>query len=128
MYEIIFEDGQVWQGGNYNDSKWNEMPNKLIKKIVYTIGNKRITLEGYEAYNHIVERVQFVLNANKPKITKAILMGLSDGRVFRMICNVENNIVTSDVVDYGKEYYEKAVTGWKIGERIDYPNCNIETL
>jgi len=125
MYTIYFEDGQVWQGDSIENSKWNEMPNKLIKRIIYKINKNEITLEGYEAYNHIVERVQFILNANQPKITKVLLMALSNRKVNIITFNIEKNIIESSIVDYGMEYYNKPTTGWKSGLILTNPHHNI---
>jgi hypothetical protein len=128
MYTIVFDDGQVWQGGPTDCSRWNEMPYKLIKSISYTVGQYTLKLEGYEAYNHIVERVEFVLNAGRPKITKVILMALKDGMVQKYIFNFLTGKSEFEMVGYGQEYYNKPATGWHGGERLDYPHCNIERL
>jgi len=128
MYTITFEDGQVWQGGDMNNSGWNTMPIKLIKSIAYTVGQYKLTLEGYEAYNHLIERVQFVLNANKPKITKIILMALKDGMVQKYIFNFTTGKTEFEMAGFGQEYYNKPTTGWRPGEIQDYPHCNIERL
>jgi hypothetical protein len=125
MYTIYFEDGQVWQGGSIENSNWNDMPNKLIKRIDYSILDKHFSMEGFEAYNHIVERVQFVLNANKPKISKVILMGLTNGEVYKLIFNLNTMQITEEISYYGKEYYNKATTGWKSGLKMVYPTTNI---
>ena len=122
MYEITFEDGEIWQGGGISNSYWNSMPDKLIKKIDYTILDKRFIMEGFEAYNHIVERVQFVLNANKPKISKVILMGLTNGEVTKVTFNLDTMKTTTEYTFFGKEYYDKPTTGWKTGLKADFPN------
>ena len=48
MYKIYFEDGTDFIGGEPTDSKWNEMPNKTITKIEYSLLGKQIILQNYE--------------------------------------------------------------------------------
>ena len=109
MYKVVFEDNTVFIGGEPNDSKWNEMPDKPIKKIEYYLSKIPIVLENFEAYNHIIERVKFI---NRPgqRITKIILMGKKKSLVYQLIFDLKKKKMFQEKTLYNKQY-----TGWKIG-------------
>jgi len=116
MLKIIFENGEVFKSENIYDSKWNEMPDYPIKSIEYKItGHTRsVILSGYDSYNHIVEHFT-VMNNMMAGVSKIVLMAKKDNKVNRIIFDFLKRYVKEDVVEYGKEYNEKSVTGWKNG-------------
>jgi len=112
-YEVFYEDGSKFKGGDINNSRWNEQPLKPITKIIYYLPNKKIQLQGYNAYNHIVERA-ITLNS---KILSIILMLMvkKGNDVLIVSYNLKNNKIDYDVKPFGKEYRNGTVTGWKEG-------------
>ena len=123
MYKITYKDGSTFQGGEYFDSKWNSMPKKPILRVDYTLNGKNLSMEGYESYNHIVEKINIV---NKGEfITKVILMAQNQGDVLLLIYDFKRHKLGYEVAIIGKEYYGKPVTGWKIGVKNGKPKCKI---
>jgi len=39
LYLINFKDGSMFTGGNYINTKWTEIPNKSIKRLIYNLPN-----------------------------------------------------------------------------------------
>lgn len=78
LYQIIFIDNSTFVGGNYQHTKWNEMPNKKIKRIFYTLPDgDHLSLSGYEEYYHMIEATQDLIGKNKGfvKLRYAYIMG-----------------------------------------------------
>jgi hypothetical protein len=114
MYKVYFIDGTEFQGGEPQDSKWNEIPDKPIQKLEYQLVKIPVILENFEAYNHIVEKVQFVNKAGN-KITKLILMAKKRDKVYQLIYDFEKGKAFKAQTLWGKEYLNNPVTGWKKG-------------
>lgn len=114
MYTVKFEDGSIFNGGDYKNSKWNEIPDKPIVTIAYKLHDKIIKLQGFDSYNHLVERVQFI---NRPggKITKLILMAKAQEEVFQIIFDFQKKQTYQKKTKFGQEYMDKATSGWKVG-------------
>jgi hypothetical protein len=121
MYKIIFNDDTEFIGGEYNNSKWNEIPNKPIKKISYNLLNHTIIFEEYEAYNHLVEKVQFILNNNQAAIGKIFLMAKKNNIVYTIIFDLFNKKIYQETYEFGKEYYGGSTSGWKQGILSENP-------
>lgn len=124
MYKVYFKDGEIFKGGNYKDSKWNDMPHKPIVKIKYTLVNKTLVLEGFDGYNHLVEKVQFV-NKTGRKITRILLLGRVGGMVTRIIYDFQKNKVIQDSRLMGNEYNYKPTSGWKLGVTTLKPRVTV---
>ena len=119
MYKVYFEDGTVFQGGPYSESKWNEMPDKLITKIIYNIDGitKKFLLENFEAYNHLVRRGQ----SSKGGISTVILMAKWKDEVYQIWLDLINKKVKKLKAPWGEEYFQRAHSGWKIGKVLGQP-------
>lgn len=118
MYKIIFENGTVFIGGEPHDSKWNLISDQKIISFEYELFGKIIFIEGYEAYNHLVERINIF---NSEKIAKIIIM-CKYGKVTHCITfDLENKKLFRDVKKFNEEYNNKSVSGWKVGKRTDNP-------
>lgn len=83
-YTVIFKDKSNFSGGTYIDSKWLQIPDKPIKRIIYNLpdGNNLI-LNNYNQYFHMIEACQDI---NGPKaglvrLEYAIIMGRKDNKV-----------------------------------------------
>ena len=115
MYIIIFEDGTRFIGGSLENSLWNNIPDKRIKRIQYKYKGHIFILEGYENYNHIIEK-SFV--NNKDIILKIILMGKISLQVESIVIDVKSNQAFRVLCDWGKEYRNFPTTGWKLGQEV----------
>jgi hypothetical protein len=124
LYKIIFEDNSEFFGGDLNNSKWNEMPNKSISKIIYYSQIKTIELSGYEEYNHLIVHKQNILS-NKNNTIAVILMGKSFNQVTRFIFDLNNNKLLIDKVFEGQEFKDKPTIGWKEGMKNSCSNYKI---
>jgi hypothetical protein len=123
MYSVIFEDNSEFFGGIPANSKWDEMPNKPIQSIEYSLLHKKIILTNYEAYNHLVERAQNLLSGQN-FITKVLLMAKKQNKVLIIVFDFIKNSVYLQNVEFGKEYYNKSSSGWKQGLPNKNPTCN----
>lgn len=123
MYKIFYKDGTIFQGGEYYDSKWNDMPKKPIQKLEYKLNGKTVIMENYSAYNHHFERIS---RLGKGEIhTKVILMARKKEDVLLLIYDIRKKKFDYDVAEIGKEYNNKPVTGWKEGIKNGKPKCQI---
>ncbi len=125
LYKVIFEDNTEFIGGNLKDSKWNEMPNKLIKKIIYCACNKIIELNGYFQYNHLIVHNRNILD-NKDVVSEIILLcATCSNLITRLTLKLNNKELIVETVEWGKEFKNQPTTGWKQGS-IGYPNYIIK--
>jgi len=125
MYTITHKDGQIWQGGSIERSLWNEMPIKPISKIEYTLFKHTLILENYESYNHLIEKTQSLLNDNRIKITRIILMAKKENRVYNFIFDLSDNEIKLEINEFGQEYYGKKTSGWKEGIEDSTPTYKV---
>ena len=123
MYKITFIDNKTFEGGNITNSKWNLMPLKPIKSLEYHLMGQKILLQGYEAYNHLIERT--VMLGRGERINKLILMAKKEENILKLIFNFTKNKFKYDVAEFGKEYRGQSTTGWKEGIIGDKPRCQI---
>lgn len=125
MYKIIYQDKTTppYIGGEPYDSKWNLMPLSPIQRIEYHLGGKLLMMEGYEAYNHIIERVAILTRGQR--ISKIVLMAKKEDDVLKIVFNTTTNELKYDVAEFGKEYNGQPLTGWKQGIINGKPNTTI---
>jgi hypothetical protein len=119
MYEIKFVDGTVFKylSDNLLETKWNEIPNKPIYSLKYKLFGREIEAKEYEAYNHCVEQNYNVLQGTA-SLGKVILMFKLGSSVERIIFDLIKKELYKDIVPFGQEYKNKAVTGWKLGVKV----------
>jgi len=57
LFILVLEDESIFSGGDFQNTKWNEIPdNKKIKRLFYSLPNKDyLCLEGYDKYYHLIE-------------------------------------------------------------------------
>jgi len=113
MYKIYFEDNSIFESSS-DKSEWNKMPSKSIVKIEYKFENNTVLLEGFEAYNHVVEKIQFI-NKQGQYITKIILMGKHNTQVYQIIFDFQHKRAYQKITKENEEYNENKITGWKKG-------------
>lgn len=120
MYKLTFIDGELFIGGNPENSLWNNIPNKSIKSLECWNDQFSFKLENYEAYNHIVEHT-FNINTSTVKITRLIIMGKNKNIVFKIILNLIRPHFLMQNSNYGEEYNNKPTSGWKVGIKNGCP-------
>jgi hypothetical protein len=56
LFQIIFEDNSKFNGGDYQKTKWTEIPDKKIRTLFYLLpSGDYLGLGGYERYYHFIE-------------------------------------------------------------------------
>jgi len=86
LYTIIFEDNSVYQGGDLENTKWVEIPNKKIRTIFYSLPlGDCLGLSEYDKYYHYIEVTTDIMGENKGKINLefAYLIG-KKGTTYKM--------------------------------------------
>jgi hypothetical protein len=114
MYKLTFEDGTNFIDKEHITEKWKEIPDKSIRKIEYTLFGKTILLEGYDLYNHLVEKPTGIAQSVLP-IVKIILLASKNGKVKRFTFDIIKCHLKVDEVQFGKEHKERPSSGWKRG-------------
>jgi hypothetical protein len=114
MYSLEFVDGSIFVGGNPDNSKWGNIPNKLIKELQYDYLGKEITLTNFEAYNHLV-KYTYMLATQEQVMTGVIIMVKEFDIVTRFCYDLIKNELIVDKIEYGKEYNNKPASGWRAG-------------
>jgi len=123
MYKITYINNSCFISKNPTDSRWNEI-NNIIKKLEYDLGGKKIILDGYEAYNHLVVR-HYALLSKKQFISKIILLAKNKDKVIKFVFDLIKKRFTIEEELFGKEFDGQATTGWKNGE-YNHPQYLIE--
>ena len=123
MYTVTFSDGTTFQGDTPSDSKWDEIPKKPIKSIVYSLTPFiKYSFSDFDAYNHCVERVRGV-NKTFEKITKVVIMGRTKNRIYQIMMDDSGGVFQLVVAD-GKEYSPRSrivdgkFAGWDNGKPL----------
>lgn len=125
LYRVRFKDGTVFNGGKqYKDTKWNEIPDKEILAITFSLPNGDfLTLKDYEEYNHFYEATQDVYGSNKFTLRYRYLLGRTENKVtsyrITLFHTKDDKYRIGDITrreyEYGKEYSGKPTKGWKKG-------------
>jgi len=113
MYTVTFSDGTIWKGGEPLKSNWNDMPKKPIAKLDYQVGSQTICFQGYQAYNHIVEK-SIILSRGIQSI-KLMLMVKKGEDVLILMYDFKVKKIEYDTKIFGHEYNGKVTKGWKEG-------------
>lgn len=119
MYTIIFQDGTCFEGGDLQNSLWNQIPDKPIKELYYKIGNNILKLKGYERYNHLIERAS-ALFVKKSQISGIYILGERKDCVEKFYINLRTNKLEHSFTKFGQECKGRMTPGWKQG----LPNLN----
>ena len=127
MYKIIFEDNSIFKGGEPNNSKWDDIPNKAIKRIEYTYKNKKVVMGGFIKYCHIVKKGSALIG-NFNGIMKIILMGRNAKESQLFIWDLIKGEFSTATTEIDKEYNGGKVTGWKKGISALKPTYKITKL
>jgi hypothetical protein len=103
----VFEDDTKFVGGTYMDTKWNEIPLKKIKQILYHLpGGDWLTLGGYDKYYHMIEATTDLIGKNRGKVRLryAYIMGQVDDNVIRYKISLESQ---NNKIDVEKELFKE---------------------
>jgi len=95
LYTVIFNDKSSFIGGTFSETKWLDIPNKSIKRIIYSLPNgDNLVLNGYLKYFHMCEAVTDLSGKNKgkTKLEFDYIMGKKDGIVtcYKININTKN--------------------------------------
>ena len=56
LFQVIFEDSSIFNGGDYQKTKWTEIPNKKIRTLFYLLPTgDYLGLGGCEKFYHFIE-------------------------------------------------------------------------
>lgn len=116
MYTITFTDNSIFVGGkDLQDSQWNDMSNKEILSIDYELLNRYVIIEGYSAYNHLVEYACNLLTGQQ-MMSNVILLAKKHDSIVAIVFDLINKKIFCEprpLEDYTK------TTGWKTGVNKD---------
>ena len=110
LYTVIFEDKTSYIGDNYFKTGWVEMPNKPIKRIIYTLPNgDNLVLNGYESYFHFCEATYDLSGKNKGK-TK-LEFDYTIGKIRSLVVCYKINVITGNIEKIIYKEEDKFVKG-----------------
>ena len=56
LFQVVFEDNSTFDGGDYQNTKWAEIPHKKIRSLFYLLPTgDYLGLGGYERFYHFIE-------------------------------------------------------------------------
>lgn len=119
MLTVKFTNGEIVQ-----DSPWLSMPPEPIQRVKYVFQGKTVMMEGYEAYNHLVERYYALIGEGKG-IRAIYLMGMSGKNVDVLSLNVITGHIKQERTLIGQEYNGRPSTGWKSGISVGIPRITL---
>jgi hypothetical protein len=94
LFEIIFSDDTGYSGGDLEITKWQDIPDKQIRRIFYLLPTgDYLVLGGYEKYYHFVECTQDIYGGNgKTNKEYTYLIGKNKDkcRVYKINLNTGN--------------------------------------
>jgi len=117
LYTVIFQDGSNFLGGTFTDTKWTEIPNKPIKRIIYNLPTgDNLVLNGYDKFFHMIEATTDLSGENKgiTKLEYVYIMGKKD----KIIVCYKTNLKTGNIerkIFNEKDNFIKGLNenGWK---------------
>lgn len=110
MYKVIYKNGTSFTGGPLDNSGWLNVKDG-IKEVRYSFP-KKLSISGYEEYNHLVEK-EFI--NGRLHLVALLLMGKTGDNIDVKKLNLSDGTVTEYTVNAGKEYNGGPTTGWKKG-------------
>lgn len=110
-FHIRYNTNEVFTGSSLQGD-WQRVSDGIVS-LVYEINNQHFKLEGYTAYNHIVERV--CVFGGREIITAIYIIGRMDTYSDIIAFNLRTGKLAKIRTPKDKEYNEGAVSGWKTG-------------
>lgn len=118
LYTIVFEDKSVFAGGNLEETKWQEIPDKKISSIFYSLPfGGVLLLSKYEKYYHFVEATKDInVKNSKVKLEYTYIIGKKDRQyLINKISLINGSIERSLVDEKDKLISQLNPIGWKNG-------------
>jgi hypothetical protein len=119
LYHIVFNTGEVFEGGDLKTTKWMEMPNKDIRTLFYYLPQGDVLcLSGYDAYYHSVEVTQDLMGKDKgiTKIEYTYLMARIKNIVKVYKIGILKSTLEMFIYDVNDEFVKKwNKIGWHKG-------------
>lgn len=119
LYKIIFEDNSTFLGGNLEQPKWLEIPDKKIKKLIYRLPNgKKIILENQDAYYHFIEVCYDIMGRKKgqKQLEYAYLIAKKDTTYKMYKIDLRTKQIETKILDELNEWINSLnPIGWKKG-------------
>jgi hypothetical protein len=119
MLTVKFTNGELVQ-----NAAWLSLPTDPIQRVKYDFCGKKITMEGYEEYNHLVEKIYSIIG-NAPSTRYVYLMGKTQNKIEIIILDQKNNRYKRCESKIGEEYNGRPSTGWKKGSPTENPTIQI---
>jgi hypothetical protein len=117
LYNIVFTDNTVFQGGDYINTKWLEIPEKQIRSIFYNLPlGDCIGVSGYDKYYHFIELCQDIngVNAGKKQLEYDYLICKKDNRYKIYKINLKSGQVEIKILDKEDDFIKNLnPIGWK---------------
>lgn len=115
LYDIEFTDGTRFKGGNLKNTRWDEIPSKMIKRIKYRLAGREITVEGFDAYVNVKFYGKIVNSSSGDLLYAVALMARKGNAVWQFLFNLQEHTLVRNIVPFGCENEGRPVVGWKIG-------------
>jgi len=117
IFTVVFDDNTKFEGGDLQNTKWNEIPFKKIRSIFYQIPfGDILCLSGYEKYYHIVEIVTDLngVNRGQNKIDNIYLLAKKQNNVFIYKMNLDKKLINKYEMNLEDEWIKNLnPQGWK---------------
>jgi len=110
LFVIVFKDDSIFEGGNYQQTKWKEIPDKQIRSIFYRIPNgDHLILSGYDKYYHMIEVCEDLNGERKGEVRLdfSYIMGKKDGYVRIYKINLQNNNIEIKELEENDDFIKK---------------------
>jgi hypothetical protein len=123
VYKITFEDGTTFvDKDDVNNSKWNTMPKKIIKRIDYELYGIKLKLENFESYNHLIKHANVILGRKFDGIVGIIMLAKHKEINIQFFYNLITGEFEQKIIDINEL---KPSSGWKEGLKGEIPSYKI---
>lgn len=120
LFTIIFKDNSNFLGGSLTETKWLDIPNKPIKRIIYNLSNNNnLVLNNYDSYFHMIEATTDLNGENQGKtiLEYAYIMGEKKDYVEVYKISLINGDIQKFNYNISDNFIQKLnPDGWKKGE------------
>ncbi len=117
FYTVIFNDGSNFVGGTFQETKWTEIPDKPIKRIIYNLQTgDNLVLNGYDKYFQMIEVAEDIYGKTTGR--KEIEFTYIMGKLKNLIVCYKISIKTKNIVKKIYKETDKFIiglnkNGWK---------------
>ena len=117
LFTIIFKDSSSFLGGTFQETKWADIPNKPIKRIIYNLQTgDNLVLNGYDKFFHMIEATTNLSGKDKgiTKLEYAYIMGRRNKIVICYKINLKTGNIERKIFDEEDNFVKKLnENGWK---------------